>query len=103
MTSQLCAISEPSPPACHYTTFGLHHYLAARRGLIVPVQVGYVRSDDVAWATHSWLQADGRKTDLAIHYPNPPAPSGDLLIDGEVVARGASAGAGPGAHRPSVR
>ena len=74
--------------ACHYTAFGLHHYLATQHGLTVPVHVGFVRYDDVAWATHSWLELEGRKTDLAIHYPNAPALPGPMLIDGEVVARG---------------
>lgn len=79
------------PGACHYTAFGLHHYLATQHGVVVPVQVGFVRSDDVAWATHSWLEQDGRKTDIAIHYPNPPVRPGPLLIDGELIARGHTA------------
>ncbi len=74
--------------ACHYITFALHHHLAAAHDVIVPVRAGWVRFDGGAWSKHSWLETDGRKTDVAIHYPNPPAPSGDLLIDGQRKARG---------------
>lgn len=77
--------------ACHYTAFALHHHLAVSHGLLVPVQAGWVRSEGIAWAMHSWLDVDGRKTDLAIHFPNPPVAPGDLLIDGELVARGQTA------------
>lgn len=74
--------------ACHYVSFGLHHYLVATHGIVVPVQSGWARSPDIAWAMHSWLELGGRKTDLAIHFPNPPVLSGDLLIDGDLIARG---------------
>ncbi len=55
--------------ACHYTTFALRHFLATQYQLEVAVQVGHARTDDSAWACHSWIAHEDRLTDLALHYP----------------------------------
>lgn len=75
---------------CYYFSLALHEHLASAYGLIVPVQVGFVRPDGFAWASHAWLEAEERITDIAIHYPNPPVPAGDLLVDGALEARGSA-------------
>lgn len=74
--------------ACYYSALALRHRLSAVYGLEVDCVAGFVRLRDTAWASHAWIEHGGRRTDVSLHFPNPPLPPGPLVIAGRTVRNG---------------
>ena len=76
---------------CYLTTMVLHRYLLDERGIETDPIVGYVNdgTDDI-FISHSWLEYEGRKTDITLHIVDPmlPAKSGALLVMGQILKPG---------------